>query len=85
MVFMSVDGISARAQLTTHHEVEAGTNRALIARADRVTVVADGSKLGRVTFARICAFDQVNELVNDAATDPAEVEALQTAASPSLV
>src|SRR5205823_3653417 len=36
MVFLAVDGISLRAGLTTHHEIEAGTNRALMARADRV-------------------------------------------------
>ncbi len=77
MVFMSVDGISARAHLTTHHEVEAGTNHALIARADRVTVVADSSKIGKVTFARICALDQVDELITDDGADPAEVAALQ--------
>ena len=46
MVFVGVDGISARAGLTTHHEVEAHTNRALIDRAQVVTVVADSSKLG---------------------------------------
>jgi DeoR family transcriptional regulator of aga operon len=77
MVFMSVDGISARAHLTTHHEVEAGTNRALIARADQVTVVADSSKLGKVTFARICELGQVSELITDTGADPGEVEALQ--------
>jgi DeoR family transcriptional regulator of aga operon len=77
MVFMSVDGISARAHLTTHHEVEAGTDRALIARADRVTVVADSSKIGKITFARICALDQVDELITDVGADPAEVAALQ--------
>jgi DeoR family transcriptional regulator of aga operon len=77
MVFVSVDGISPRAHLTTHHEVEAGTDRALIARADRVTVVADSSKIGKVTFARICALDQVSELITDVGADPAEVAALQ--------
>ena len=54
MVFLSVDGISPDAGLTTHHEIEAGTDRALIERASRVTVVADSSKIGKVAFARIC-------------------------------
>jgi DeoR family transcriptional regulator of aga operon len=41
MVFVGVDGISLRAGLTTHHEIEARTNRALIDRARRVTVLTE--------------------------------------------
>ena len=33
MTFLAVDGISPRAGLTTHHEIEAHTNRALVDRA----------------------------------------------------
>jgi len=65
-VFVGVDGISARAGLTTHHEVEAHTNRALIDRAEVVTVVADGSKLGVTAFAQICELGPVTELITDA-------------------
>jgi DeoR family transcriptional regulator of aga operon len=65
-VFVGVDGISARAGLTTHHEVEAHTNRALISCARRVVVVADSSKIGQVAFARICELDRVDELITDA-------------------
>ena len=79
MVFLAVDGISPRAGLTTHHEIEAGTNRALIERADRVTVVADSSKLGKVAFARICELSDVDELITDDGADPAAVEAIRDA------
>ncbi len=65
-VFVGVDGISARAGLTTHHEIEAHTNRALIDRAQVVTVVADGSKLGVTAFAQICELGRVTELITDA-------------------
>ena len=65
IVLVGVDGIAARAGLTTHHEVEAHTNRALIARARRVVVVADSSKIGQVAFARICGLDPVDELITD--------------------
>ena len=44
----------SEAGLTTHHEIEAHTNRALIERARHVVVVTDSSKLGRVAFAQIC-------------------------------
>src|SRR5579871_3649688 len=65
-VFIGVDGISARAGLTTHHEIEAHTNRALIDRAEVVTVVADSSKLGVTAFAQICELGRVTELITDA-------------------
>jgi DeoR family transcriptional regulator of aga operon len=77
MAFLAVDGISPAAGLTTHHEIEAGTNRALIERAGRVTVVADSSKLGKVAFARICQVTDVDELITDDGADPAAVAALQ--------
>jgi DeoR family transcriptional regulator, aga operon transcriptional repressor len=77
MVFLSVDGISPAAGLTTHHEIEAGTDRALIERASRVTVVADSSKIGKVAFARICQLGDVDELITDDGADPAAVAALE--------
>ena len=77
MVFLSVDGISPDAGLTTHHEIEAGTDRALIERASRVTVVADSSKIGKVAFARICQLRDVDELITDDGAEPAAVAALE--------
>ncbi len=65
LVFVGVDGISAETGCTTHHEVEAFTNRALIRRAKRAVVVADSSKLGEVAFARICAIDEIDSLITD--------------------
>ena len=58
-------GSSPVAGLTTHHEIEAHTNRALLGRADQVTVVADSSKIGKVAFARICELAEVDELITD--------------------
>ncbi len=79
LAFLGVDGISVKAGCTTHHEVEAYTNRALIERASRVIVVADGSKLGRVAFARICTVAEAQELITDRGADPLEVGALEDA------
>jgi DeoR family transcriptional regulator of aga operon len=79
LVFVGVDGISAAAGCTTHHEVEAYTNRTLIKRGRSVIVVADSSKLGRVAFARICSVTEIDELITDAAADPPEVRRLEEA------
>jgi len=79
---VGVDGISAAGGLTTHDEIEAHTNAATIRRANRVVVVADGSKVGRVLLARICALDdivEVGELVTDASADPQALDAIRRA------
>jgi DeoR family transcriptional regulator of aga operon len=69
VVFLGVDGISPTAGITTHHEVEAHTNLALIERARHVVVVTDSSKIGLVAFAQICAIDRVHEVITDAGAD----------------
>ena len=79
VAFVGVDGISVEAGLTTHHEVEAHTNRALIERARRVIVAADSSKIGEVAFARICGLEVADEVVTDIAADRGEVEAIRAA------
>jgi DeoR family transcriptional regulator of aga operon len=77
MVFLGVDGISPDAGLTTHHEIEAHTDQALIDRARNVTVVADSSKIGRVAFARICQMARVDELITDTQADRAAIAAIE--------
>jgi DeoR family transcriptional regulator of aga operon len=79
VVLVGVDGISVAAGLTTHHDVEAHTNRALIARARRVVVVTDSSKIGQVAFARICDLESVDEVISDTGADDEEVGRLREA------
>jgi DeoR family transcriptional regulator, aga operon transcriptional repressor len=76
---VGVDGIDAHGGLTTHDEVEAQTNAALIERAGRVYVVADGSKLGRVHLARMAGVDKVTEVITDAGASPDAVDQLRSA------
>jgi DeoR family transcriptional regulator of aga operon len=71
--FVGVDGI-APPGLTTHDDVEAQTNRALIDHAARAVVVADASKIGAVALARICELDRVDELITDGGADPRLLE-----------
>ena len=79
LAIVGVDGISAQAGLTTHHEAEAHTNRTLIDRAARALVVADGSKVGHTAFARIVEVGRVDELITDADADPSELARLREA------
>ncbi|NUR07768.1 MAG: DeoR/GlpR transcriptional regulator [Nocardioidaceae bacterium] len=76
---IGVDGVSVAAGLTTHHEVEAQTNRFLLGTAERVVVVADASKIGRRGFARISEIHAVHDLVTDAAAADRDVTALERA------
>jgi DeoR family transcriptional regulator of aga operon len=78
-VFVGADGIDLQAGLTTHHEVEAHTNRALIARASRAIVVADSTKIGMVAFARICEISTVHELITDTRIDDSSVKRFEDA------
>ena len=79
LAFIGVDGIDAQAGCTTHEEVEAHTNQVMIRHAQRAILVADSSKIGKVTFARICPIRDVDELITDRAADPAAVRALAEA------
>lgn len=77
--FIGVDGIDATAGITTHDENEARTNRAMLSRAKRVVVMADGSKLGQATLARIADIQDVHEVITDLSADPAAVAAIRAA------
>jgi DeoR family transcriptional regulator of aga operon len=79
LAIVGVDGVSAGSGLTTHHEIEAHTNLALMERARRVVVVADGSKVGHTAFARIASVDRVNDLITDGSADQASLAAIAEA------
>ena len=78
VVFVGVDGAS-RAGMTTHHEIEAHTDRRMIERAHRVVVVCDASKIGRSALAVICQARQIDELITDSAADRAGLDELRAA------
>jgi DeoR family transcriptional regulator of aga operon len=77
--FIGVDGLSATAGLTTHSELEAHTDRALLRAASRVIVVADSTKLGQRSFARICELRDVSDIVTDDDADLAQITELERA------
>jgi DeoR family transcriptional regulator, aga operon transcriptional repressor len=79
VAIIGVDGVSASAGLTTHHEVEAQTNRCLVRAAARVIVVADSAKIGRRGFARISELSAVSDLVTDSDATDTDVTELERA------
>ena len=64
-VFLNVVGIHAERGCTTMEQDEALTFRAMVRQAREVIVVADSSKLGRVSSSLICPLSEVHTLVTD--------------------
>jgi len=74
---LGADGVSAEHGLTTHDETEARTNRTMITHANRVIVVADGTKIGKATSASLIDLSEVHDLVTDEHAEPAELERIR--------
>ncbi|MGW7442829.1 DeoR/GlpR family DNA-binding transcription regulator [Kitasatospora sp. NPDC054795] len=78
IAFIGVDGLTPQQGCTTHDEMEAQTDRAFLRSSARSVVLADSSKVGRVTFARICPLSEVHDLVTDAEVTAEQEEAIAT-------
>ncbi|WP_199551906.1 DeoR/GlpR family DNA-binding transcription regulator [Streptomyces sp. N35] len=76
IAFLGVDGISAAHGCTTHDQLEAATDRAFAHHAGSTVVVADHTKLGRTTFAKICPLSAVHTLITDSGAFEGELAAI---------
>ena len=79
-----VDALDVTLGAAAHHEGEAAMNSLMVARARRVVIIADSSKLGGHAFARICPIDRIDTLVTDFNATP-ETLAAFTAAGVKIV
>jgi DeoR family transcriptional regulator of aga operon len=78
LAVIGVDGLSAEGG-TTYDEMEATTDAAFLQQARRRVVVADSSKIGRVTFARITPLSGITDLVTDRGAPPQALEPIRQA------
>jgi DeoR/GlpR family transcriptional regulator of sugar metabolism len=69
LLFLGVHGMDDQAGLTTPNLVEAETDRAMVASARRLVVVADHSKWGVIGLSTIAELGQVDILVTDDGID----------------
>lgn len=76
LLVLGTHGMSERAGLSTPNLAEGQTNRALIAAARRVVVVADHSKWGLAALSTFAGLDEVGCLVTDAGLPVEAREAL---------
>ncbi|MHB1166086.1 MAG: DeoR/GlpR family DNA-binding transcription regulator [Candidatus Nanopelagicales bacterium] len=65
IAFIGCNGVDAERGVTNLNFAEAEVKRAMIDAAREVVVVADGSKIGVVEAARVCAADEVDLVVTD--------------------
>jgi DeoR family transcriptional regulator of aga operon len=79
IAFIGVDGLSAEEGCTTYDEMEAQTDVAFLRRAARTVVIADSSKLGKVTFAHISPISAVTDVVTNEDAEPEQIAALERA------
>lgn len=78
-LFLGVHGLDARAGLTTPNLAEAETNRALVACARRLVVLADSTKWNVVGLSTIAGLDEVDVLVTDDGLDQPTLNVLANA------
>jgi DeoR family transcriptional regulator of aga operon len=79
IALLGVDALDVALGAAAHHEGEAAMNALMVARARRVVIIADSSKLGGHAFARICPIDRVDTLVTDSSAAPDVVAAFEQA------
>ena len=79
IAFIGVDGLTPQDGCTTHDEMEAQTDLAFLRRARRSIVIADSSKIGKVTFARICKVTDVDEIITDRGVSREQLRSLSSA------
>jgi DeoR family transcriptional regulator of aga operon len=76
---LGADGMSAEVGATTFDEAEARTAIAMAANAQRVVVAVDGSKIGKVTLAKMVPLNQIHHLVTDSTADPDQLARITAA------
>ncbi|WP_223067608.1 DeoR/GlpR family DNA-binding transcription regulator [Paenibacillus caui] len=63
--FISAGGVSGVDGITDYDLQEANISRKMMERADDVIVLADHTKMGKTTFAHICALKDVSIIISD--------------------
>ena len=70
LLFLGASGVTADQGITCSNIIEADTKKAMIRSVTKVCLLADSTKFGKVSLAKICDWDSIDLLVTDA-IDPA--------------
>lgn len=77
ILFLGARGFSLEAGITCTSLAEADTKQAMIKSAARVCLLADSSKLGTVSLAKICDWKDIDVFVTDGGISPSIVRELE--------
>lgn len=75
---LGADAVSAGVGVTTHDETEARTNHAMVSKAQRTIVVADGSKIGNAALAQMATISEIDVLITDESADADELDRIRS-------
>jgi DeoR family transcriptional regulator of aga operon len=79
IAFLGVSGISLDFGFSMSDEPEAVAGRAFIAHSDRTIILADHTKIGKTTFARLCALTAIDLLITDCEVTHEQLTSVQKA------
>jgi len=64
-LFLGADGIDSEYGISTTSLEEAELNKEMIAASQRIVLLADSSKFGKRSFAKICQINKIDEIITD--------------------
>jgi len=76
-LFLGVDGIDFDYGLSTTSLAEAQLNKKMITAAQQVIVLADSTKFGKKSFAKIGDIHEINQIITDSGISPADKAKLE--------
>jgi len=76
-LFLGVDGIDLDYGLSTTNLEEAQLNKKMLASAQKTIVLADSSKFGKKSFAKICGIEKVDQIITDSGVSLSIVKKLE--------
>jgi DeoR/GlpR family transcriptional regulator of sugar metabolism len=85
LAFVGASGVDLQFGLSMSDEPEAAAARAFASVADRVVVLADHSKIGKLTFARFSLLSEIQLLITDSDAEPEQLASLRQAGLQVLV
>ncbi|HEX7367798.1 MAG TPA: DeoR/GlpR family DNA-binding transcription regulator [Pelobium sp.] len=77
ILFLGADGVDLEQGITTTNLMEAKLNQKMMKAAQFTVVLADSSKMGKKGLAKICALDQVEQIITDSKISDQMVKSLE--------
>jgi DeoR family transcriptional regulator of aga operon len=77
IAFIGCNGIDITGGVTNVNLPEAAIKRRMVGAARTRIVLAEGRKVGVIELARVCALEDVDELITDGAADPEVLDAIR--------